>query len=91
MENILSRSFINKQVKQYYLHAIEGKTYKSEDNNVTQMISELKFHFIVISNPEDKKSWRNDRPLDYSSGEHQSGTSTPDEYYISSPYSSGDD
>ena len=65
MRNVPPRVFIKKQVKQYYLRAIEGKTFKSEDDNVPH-IAKLKFHFIVISNPEDKKSWKRRLPYEHS-------------------------
>ena len=61
MKNVPSRVFIKKKVKQYYLRAIEGKTFRSENDDIPH-IAKLKFHFIVISNPEDKKSWKRQLP-----------------------------
>ena len=63
MRNVPPRVFIKKQVKQYYLRAIEGKTFYSENDGIP-LIAKLKFHFIVISNPEDKKSWKRRLPYD---------------------------
>ena len=64
MKNVPPRVFIKKQVKQYYLRAIEGKTFKSDDD--IPHIAKLKFYFVVISNPEDKKSSRRRLPYDHS-------------------------
>ena len=80
LRNVPPRVFIKKQVKQYYLRAIEGKTFKSENNDIPH-IAKLKFHFIVISNPEDKKSWKRRLPYDHSDESDFSIPSYEDEEY----------
>ena len=78
MRNVPPRVFIKKQVKQYYLCAIEGKTFKSDDD--IPHIAKLKFYFVVISNPEDKKSSRRRLPYDHSDESDFSIPSDEDDY-----------
>ena len=78
MRNVPPRVFIKKQVKQYYLRAIEGKTFKSVDG--IPHIAKLKFHFIVISDPEDKKSWKRRLPYDHSDESNFSIPSDEEDY-----------